>query len=358
LLNMSPQASSTLAAPLLLTLFLAGCATAQPAPSGPLPIETVEFGDLVDDARNRRVPIKVHLPQGTGRHPLVVFSPGAAGNWDSFLFHGRDLASHGYVALCVEHVASNTDRVKELAWEGDGWVKERSRKALLRVTTDPEAVLGRPRDVSFAIDRAEAWDARHAALKGRIDTSKIVVLGHSFGAYTTLAICGARPILDHLRPPVAPGAGLAKSLADPRVTAGVAMSPQGPGTSRFSRASYKTIDRPLLCFTGTKDEQFSYDGKLQAPKTRLEAFELMPPGEKTFLVLENADHMAFAEPIRAGWLFGSKAREDTIRITRALTLHFCNAVLKGDPRAKARLTKETAQALCGDVVTRVTWHEK
>lgn len=339
-------------------LALAGCASAQPEPSGPLPVETLAFAELVDAARGRRVPVKVHLPQGTGRHPLVIFSHGAGGNVDSFLFHGRDLASHGYVALCLEHVASNTDRVKEQAWEEDGWVKERFNKALQRVTTDPAAVLGRPRDVSFAIDRAEAWDADHPALKGRIDTAKIAVVGHSFGAYTALAVCGARPLLDHLDPKVPPGEGLAESLADPRVTAGVAMSPQGPGTSRFSRESYQTIDRPLLCFTGTKDEQFSHDGQLQPPETRLQAFELMPPGEKRFLVLENADHMAFAEPVRGGWLLGSDAREDTIRITRALTLDFCDALLKGDAQAKARLTAERAQALCGQVVTRVAWHEK
>lgn len=30
-------------------------------------------------------------------------------------------------------------------------------------------------------------------------------MGHSFGAYTALAVCGAQPILDYLEPVMPPG---------------------------------------------------------------------------------------------------------------------------------------------------------
>ncbi|MCA8922160.1 MAG: hypothetical protein KDD82_10155, partial [Planctomycetes bacterium] len=305
----------------------------------------------------RDVPLQVVYPVRAGRYPLVVASHGAGGNRSSFSYQAADLASHGYVVVSVEHVFSNNVRLKRLFREGSGWPRERTRSALVAMVSDPRAVLERPRDVSFAIDRATAWTAEHPQLGGRIDVSKVAVMGHSFGAYTTLAAIGARPILDHLRPAVAPGEGLAEDLSDPRVTAGIAFSPQGPGTSRFSKASYATIDRPLLCLSGSMDDQLGHDGETQPAKVRLEILDLMPPGEKLLAWLENADHLAFTDNDQA-WMLPSPARDDAQRLSKRLTLAFCDLHLKGDARAKQRLNARYANTLCGEVVTQVTWFER
>ena len=318
----------------------------------------IEFSDLTNPKRDgRRVPLRVHYPVGDGPLPLAIFSHGGMGTWDSHIDEAKHLASNGYVALCIEHVFSNSAKTKEHLAKAKGTFRERMDEALLRITTDPNAVLERPRDVTFAIDRAVEWNRQHPELRGRIQTDRIVVLGHSYGAHTVLLVCGARPILDHLQPPVPPGKGLAGDLSDPRVAIGVAMSPQGLGTSRLSEDSFKTISRPLLCFSGTKDTQFGHDGSTQPAERRLEGFRLMPPGDKYLLWLDKADHFSFAHNPKAKF-FPSPARADTRRIQLPMMLAFCDAYLKNDTKAKNRLTEDYANSLCGDVVQWVKWYHR
>ena len=325
---------------------------------GPFGVKTLEFPHLKDTKRNGRpVPIKVHYPLTDESVPLLIFSHGGMGTWDSHLYLAKHMASHGYVALCLEHVFSNDVKTKEYLAQAKGTFRQRFDAAILRMTTDPKSVLERPRDVTFAIERAIEWNETHPKLRGRIRTDRVAVIGHSYGAHTVLTACGARPILDYLNPPVAPGKGLGPDLSDPRVTVGVAMSPQGPGTSRLGKESYNTIRRPLLCFSGTRDTQFGYDGHLQPPERRLEGFRLMPPGDKYLLWLENADHMAFADNPKA-FVFPSRARTDTRRIVTVMTLAFCNAYLKGDAEARELLNERFANSLCGKVVTCVRWYQK
>ncbi len=319
-------------------------------------LQTIEFPFLTDAVReNRPVKIKAIFPAEGGPFPLVIFSHGGAGSWDAHLFEAENLARHGYVAFCLEHPTCNIDTVRKYVREDRGPVKQRFTRALNRIVKDPSAVLGRPRDVSFAIDRAEEWNRSHSRLKGKIDLSRIAVAGHSFGAYTTLTVCGARPILDHLDPPM--GTGMAEDLSDPRVTIGIAMSPQGTGTSRFGPGSFSTIRRPLLCFSGSKDEQLGHDGSTQAPETRWEAFELMPDGDKYFVWLENADHLSFADNPKSE-LLPSPAREDTMRICKAFQLAFCDAYLKDRAEGRSLLTQDHATSLCGRQVPQATLRVK
>ncbi|MFQ5506505.1 MAG: hypothetical protein ACE5F1_17180, partial [Planctomycetota bacterium] len=148
-----------------------------------------------------------------------------------------------------------------------------------------------------------------------------------------------------------------KDLSDPRVTIGIAFSPQGLGTSRFGTKSFKSIDRPLLCFSGSEDEQLGHDMSPQPAKKRLRGFELMPAADKYLLWLENADHLCFpANP--KDHLLPSKARPDAQRIVREMTRLFCDHYLKEKKEAKQSLSGRHANSLCGDVVTKVTWHER
>ena len=323
---------------------------------GPYALKSLEFPALKDANRNfRKVPLKVHYPVRGKNFPLIIMSHGGAGTWDSNIYQAEHLASHGYVVICVEHVYSNATRVKYYMSKAGGGLT--LMKALHRITKDPEAVLERPKDVRFAIDQAFRWNRKHGELRGKINTKKIAVMGHSFGAYTTLVVVGAQPILDYLEPVVAPGKGLAGDLSDSRVTFGFAMSPQSPGTTFFNHNSYKTINRPLVCLTGSKDIQKGYDGRLMPPYTRWEVLKLLPRGEKYFLWLKNADHFSFSDSPRAR-IFPSKARPDAQRISKAMMVLFCDYFLKGKRKARDKLNEKYANSLCGRVVTSIQWIEK
>ena len=134
--------------------------------------------------------------------------------------------------------------------------------------------------------------------------------------------------------------------------------PAGSLPTELDRNSYKTIDRPLLCLSGTKDVQKGKDAGRQPPSVRLQAFKLMPPGDKYLAWLDNAGHMGFSYNPKARDLIGSEAREDMQRIAKALAVVFCNAYLKADRRAKAHLNAQYAGSLCGKVVTKVAWYQK
>jgi len=309
---------------------------------GPLAVDTIEFADLVDavrkgpaaDARNmrgaagRRVPIKVHLPAGDGRLPVVVVSHGAGGDWDTHFGQAQHLASHGYAVLCLEHVGSNRAMV------AGGF---QLMKIVEAMTRDADEVLGRPRDVRFAIDRADEWNRTHDMLRGRLDLDRVGVMGHSFGAFTTLAVCGMRPALDWLTPRVEPGRGFGPDLRDERVRCGVALSPQGVGAPFFIRESFGSLAVPLLGISGTLDKQ---QGGLP-PENRKEGFSLWPDGPHRLVWLTNARHVDFTDSTGLRRLeLPSPTRADVQPIVRAASLLFFDSQLRGSAEAATRFTSD------------------
>jgi len=305
------------------------------AADGPLAVETIDFPDLKDARRaDRALPIKVHLAKEGGPYPVVVLSHGGGGNRDANFAQARHLASHGFAVFCTEHPGSNTEVLKR------GFRIVENLKAMTRDSTE---VLGRPRDISFAIDRAEEWNRAHEKLRGRLDPERVAVMGHSYGAYTALVVCGARPALDWLAPAVPPGKGLGPDLSDPRVDCGVAYSPQGPTEPFFVEGSFASIAKPLLGVTGSLD---TVQGGLPA-ESRRRGFELWPPRDKVFVWLANADHLAFSDSTGSGRIgLPSPSREDAQPVTRAATLLFLRGHLKGDAEALKRLTGQTLKPFC------------
>ena len=318
----------------------------KPTEPGPFTVQSLTFPDLIDPSRDdRRIPVKVHLPKLTGKWPVVVVSHGAGGNWDANYAQAVHLASYGYAVFCVEHVGSNTDQMKKsLRW----------LKNVKRMTRNANEVLGRPRDISFVLDKAEVWNREHPLLRDQLDLDHIGMLGHSFGAYTTLAVLGVRPALDWLTPTVAPGAGLGPDLSDPRVDVGVALSPQGPGEPFFLESSYQYLKRPVLGITGSRDKQQG-----AKPENRKKFFELIPANGSMFLWLENADHIAFSDASGSGRRsLYSRTRSDVQPITRVATLYFFEARLRKNKEAESRLSDKGLRPFLQGKVTDLALYRK
>jgi predicted dienelactone hydrolase len=303
-------------------------------------IAVLAFPDLTDPARaappsadtrrlgspGRRVPIKLHLPTRGGPFPVIIVSHGAGGTWDTHFAQAQDLAAHGYAVACIEHVGSNLERLRRGL---------RPIKNLLEMTRDADEVLTRPRDASFVLDRLAEWNNTHPRLKGRFDLSHVGMMGHSFGAYTTMVVCGMRPALDWLSPAVKSGKGLGPDLADPRVDCGVALSPQSPGEPFFLAESYASLRVPLLGITGSKDDQ-------QAGRTAMErktSFALWPKGEHRLIWLANARHADFSDPSGStDRALPSPTRSDAQPVIREATRAFFDLYLKANSTAADRLT--------------------
>lgn len=271
--------------------------------------ERIAFGS------KRQVPFRVHYPLSRENHPVVIISHGAGGDIDTHFAQAKHLASHGYVAICVEHVGSNRGRLT---------AGLRIVKNLRDMTHDANEARSRPADISFAIDCAIKWNTNHATLKRRMDTKRIAIMGHSYGAYTAMVSCGIRPALTWFTPVIPPGKGLGDSLRDPRIQCGIALSPQAPGEPFFIKESYASLAVPLLGISGTDDLQQGGG----SPEQRRDAFTLWPDGQHAFVWLANAKHSDFTDSTGSQRrMLPSSTREDVQPITRAATLLFLNTHL-------------------------------
>jgi len=295
--------------------------------NGQYAVNVIEFKNSIDLSRSRNVPIKVHYPIEKGIYPLVIISHGAGGDWDTHFALAHHLATHGFIVFCIEHIGSNTKMLKRSI---------RIFKNLNDMIHDGNEVLGRPKDVSYAINQAIIWNQSNETLKGKIDTQNIGVLGHSFGAFTSMVIAGMRPALDWLEPRINYGKGLAADMKDKRVKACIALSPQGVGEPFFVKESFSSLSTPLLGISGTEDQQ---QGGL-APIGRYNAFDYWGrTGNNIFVWLSNAHHLDFTDS-EGGDTHGmnSKNRTPVEKVVRASTLLYFNKHLKNDNEASTLLT--------------------
>ncbi|HEX3551931.1 MAG TPA: hypothetical protein VIA62_01730 [Thermoanaerobaculia bacterium] len=310
-------------APLCLAAVLAAPLFAQPA-KAPAPAESYERPgsyavatvsyDWTDAARSRKVPVKIYYPEkGPGPFPVIVFSHGLGGSREGYEYLGRRWASHGYVSVHVQHLGSD-----DAVWRGS----QQPQQDLTRAAADVRNALNRPKDVSFALDRLEALNRDPSPLRGRLDLRAIGMAGHSFGAWTTLAVAGQGL-----------GPRQAMSLADPRVKAAVEMSAPVPRNADLDRA-YAKVTMPVLHMTGTLDD--SPIGDTKAAERRV-PFDRIHASDQYLVIFQGGDHMIFSgRGLQAGR--GEKDARFQDLILQGTTA-FWDAYLKGDAAAKSWLAR-------------------
>ena len=231
---------------------------------------------LLDAGRDRNLGLKVFHPVGgEGLLPVVLFSHGLGGSQWGYAYLGRHLAAHGYISIHCTHPGSDWR-----LWDGKSFGAAMAN--LRKAQEDPAIWRERPRDLRFILDQFAVLAEQAPALAGRLDSARVAVAGHSLGAYTALALAGLRPTLPEGQ----------VDLADARPRAFVAMSPQGSGGFQQPGA-WAAITRPVLLLSGTEDEQ-PMGGSGHGLAWRMQAWDGIPEGVKSMLVLDGATHMAFA----------------------------------------------------------------
>lgn len=314
----------------LLTLPLAPAPAADTAAwqpktaAGPHRVETL-LDQWHDAARQRDVPVKIYYPaDGAGPFAVVVFSHGLGGSRDGYEFLGRHWASHGYVSVHLQHKGSDSS-----VWQGDGAPLE----ALRRAAADVRNAIDRPKDVSFALDRLAQLNRDDQPLGRRLDLDRVGMAGHSFGAYTTIAVAG-QAFLPRLGQPL--------SLRDPRVKAAIPMSAPVPRKGELD-AVYGPINIPCLHMTGTLDD--SPLNETTAEQRRL-PFDHMNASDQYLVTFVGGDHMIFSG--RIGLLPRSGKDPLFQELIRAGTTAFWDAYLHDDPQAKAWLAEGAYARLLAD----------
>jgi predicted dienelactone hydrolase len=238
---------------------------------GPHPVQQ-HAATWHDAARHRDVPVRIYRPASPGpRVPAVIFSHGLGSSCDGYSYLGRHWASHGYVAVHPTHLGSDT-----AALRGPGGLPPRR---LADSLDDVQHWQDRPRDVSFVLDRL-AEDPSFAPL---VDFDRVAVAGHSYGAFTALALVGL--VIDL-------PTQLDMSFADPRAQAAIVMSPQSQEKFGLRPDSWSRIDRPVLALTGTRDIEYG----VGAAAPRRTSFDRTPGRDQYLLTIRDATHAAFDDP--------------------------------------------------------------
>lgn len=200
-------------------------------------------------------------PAYAGGYPVMVYSHGDRGFGGSSAFLARQFATHGWVTIAPDHLDN-------LTFDD---VQPRPTSLYVHRATDLSAVL----------------DALDTELDGLANTSKVVLSGHSFGAFSTWAAAGAtfENVADFCveeQCTTQERAAFDAGLDDDRIVATIPMA----GTIRrswFGDTGHRPVDLPVFFMSGTEDV-----------RGQQEQWDAMDTLDFTWIDIEGACHNAFA----------------------------------------------------------------
>lgn len=231
--------------------------------------------------------------------------------------------------MCLEHVKSNTDDIRR---------RMRTKKigfkdALVDCGEDRTERKNRPLDIRFAIDLAERFNRDDSRFRDRIDLSQIAIVGHSYGAYTAMVCCGAKPV------------GIDGDLAEPRIKLGIAMSPISANGNFFNKQSFSDVAGPFVGISGTRDI---------GGQGHQDFFKLMPPGDKHLLWFHDATHFSFSDPT-GGPRSLPNPDTDVTNSLKVLVPSILDSYLGGDVELDEAARKKLVEKSLGGTVRRIEW---
>ncbi|HZY75603.1 MAG TPA: hypothetical protein VFE40_04730 [Jatrophihabitantaceae bacterium] len=256
---------------------------------GPYPVAELTVPSWATEdggVRDMDVAVVARYPVGAGDPlPVVVLCHGLGGEPEGYAALGTHLAGHGYAvlhpqfrdALSIAGPALGLD-----AAQAQDWIHDPHARSLMHAMLfDPEHWLSRVARAHAVLDSL----ATQTQLPMRLNPHRVIVAGHSFGAYTAQLLLGVR--LD--------GAGVDGDITHPSVAGGVLMSPQGSGDRGLTPRSWDGVHLPLLVITGTRD----FGAKGEGLAWRREPFDRSRSAVKHLAVVRDGDHFLGGLPATA-----------------------------------------------------------
>lgn len=210
--------------------------------SAPTPVVSVSPVVLPSPGRAVDLQVRVSAPT-TGRDlPIILLShgQGISNNLSSLNGYGplaNFWAAHGFVVIQPTHLSSKT---------------------LSLDPKTPGAPLfwrSRVQDMKRILDQLDLIEASVPEIKGRLDRSRIAVVGHSMGGHTAGMLLGAQLTDED---------GTKVNMAEPRIKAGVLLAAPGNGGADlnefatehvpfFRHPSFAEMTTPILVVAGDQD---------------------------------------------------------------------------------------------------------
>lgn len=271
-----------------------------------------ELADWKDISRNRTIPVAIYMPKSDGPFPVILFSHGLGGSREGYAYLGNHWASWGYCCIHLEHEGSGSsvwqDKQPAKAWR-DMKKAANAQNAQLRV-----------QDMQFAIEMLKQLN-QPPPYAGKLDTRRIGIAGHSFGAQTTLAMVGA---------------GRGKITIDGRIRAAIPMSaPVIRGPLGLTRTNiYDAIAIPCLHMTGTLDN--SPIGDTKAADRRF-PYDCIGKADQYLIIFNGCNHKIFSGP--SGRAVSTPPNELFWKLILGSTTAFWQTYLKEDTQAGVWLQK-------------------
>jgi predicted dienelactone hydrolase len=189
--------------------------------------------------------LKVSVPTTGSNLPIILLSHGhgASNNLSSLNGYGplaNFWASHGFAVFQPTHLSSKT-----YAFDA-------------KTPGAPLFWKSRVEDMKHILDQLDNIEAAFPAIKGRLDRSRVAVVGHSLGSHTASMLLGQTLL--------SPEDGKVVDMREPRITTGVLLTAIGNGNGGkdlsawanenapvFKNNSFAEMKTPTLVVVGDKD---------------------------------------------------------------------------------------------------------
>jgi hypothetical protein len=291
---------------------------AQLARNGPLPPTDKPAYMVVGEDK---VPVWVYVSPAAQRARLVVFSHGALAEPQVYAPLLKFLSTHGFCVIAPIHrdsVIHDGLKIREdnlERWSFDTLLNDRE----LWETRARDCLIGAYMFATIA-----------NTLNVTIDASNPIIIGHSFGAFTTQILLGVR---------VATPTGDIQ-YENSFWSGGVLLSPQGSGVLGLGDTSWDKVTTPLMTFASAEDNDLTD----QDPVVKMHPYYLSPPGYKHLAYLAKGGNTIYS---------GQRARPGT---EEHYIFSDIKAALNTFLHAYGARNEEAFQALYSDLFARRSYN--